>query len=112
MADAWHADATDATRAAAVSAAPLALGHYAAALTQSMVRSYAVFLEAHVRAHRHSPEPVKAWQWHLCAAAWLLDQTFAASLGTIVAEHFDGALGDLDLLVTARRMSFFSQASR
>ena len=80
MADEWHPDSTEATRAAASAAASLALGPFAVALTASMILGYAVFLEAHVRSHLRHTEPVKAWQWHLCAAAWLLDQTFATTL--------------------------------
>ncbi len=97
IAEAWHTDSTDASRAAATAAASLALGHYAVALAPAMLLNYAVFLEAHVRSHLPPPSSVLAWQWHLCAAAWLMDQTFASTPGTTVTEHLEGAFSDLDL---------------
>ncbi len=111
IADAWHPESTDDSRAAATAAAPLALGHYAVALPPAMQLNYAVFLEAHVGAHLALPGPLLAWQWHVCAAAWLMDQAFAASPGLIVQEHLEGAFHDMDLLATAARMSFFTALS-
>ncbi len=111
MAEAWHPDSTDDSRAAATAAASLALGHYALALAPAMRLNYAVFLEAHVRSHLRSSGAVLAWQWHLCAAAWLMDQTFASTPRTTVTEHLEGSFSDLDLLATAARMSFFSSLS-